>query len=71
MVLLGPSSAMSSQSSQRFAVVSSISGGHFHKKKQLFEEAFHFVMTYEQKEDKLPVLTFSTEQVHPLCSTVK
>ena len=40
-----------------------ISIGCFHKRKQQFKEAFHFVTTYEQKEDKAPVLMFSTEQV--------
>ena len=48
-----------------------ISGGHFHRRKQLFEEAFHFVTTYEQKEDSLPVLVFGTEQSLSICLTVK
>ena len=32
-------------------------------RKQQFREAIHFVMTYEQKEDQLPVLMFGTEQI--------
>ena len=36
----------------------------FRERKQQFEEAIHFVTTYEQEEDKLPVLVFGTEQVN-------
>ena len=35
----------------------------FRRRKQQFRVAIHFVTTYEQKEDKLPVLVFGTEQV--------
>ena len=34
----------------------------FRERKQQFKVAIHFVTTYEQEEDKLPVLMFSTEQ---------
>ena len=41
-----------------------ILGSRFHRGKQQFREAIHFVTTYEQKEDELPVLMFGTEQVN-------
>ena len=41
-----------------------VSDSHFRGRKQQFREAIHFVTTYEQEEDKLPVLMFGTEQVN-------